>query len=362
VKSLGSTWGNKFKISIFGESHGEGIGAVIDGLPPGIDIDPERVQHELNRRAARGNPLATPRKEADRIEILSGVFNGKTTGAPLAGLIRNENTRSGDYAKTKDLMRPGHADYASSIRYQGFQDYRGGGHFSGRLTAPLVFAGAVAKEVLRTIEPEIAIGSRIISIGKKEDQEIRNWKEYEDLTRGFKNPAFPLYTPDLEEAMKQEIIAAMAESDSVGGVVEGFVTGLKPGVGNPFFESIESRLSGLLFSIPAVKGVTFGAGFDITSRHGSEVNDPLAINGSKIETLTNHNGGINGGISNGMPIVYQVAFKPTPSIGKEQQTIDLKKMEDAMLSIQGRHDPCIVVRAFPVVEAATAICLADFLI
>lgn len=359
---MGSTWGNKFKVAIFGESHGEGIGAVIDGLPSGIAIDLQAVQHELNRRAARGNPLATPRKEGDQIEILSGIFNGKTTGAPLAGLIRNENTRSGDYHKTKDRMRPGHADYASSIRYQGFQDYRGGGHFSGRLTAPLVFAGAIAKQVVKAIEPELTIGSRIVSIGSKKDQAISDWKEYEHLAKGFCNPAFPLYTPALEEAMKQEIIAAMTDSDSVGGVIEGFVTGLQAGVGNPFFESIESRLASLLFAIPAVKGVTFGAGFGITASRGSEVNDPLTIRDSRIETLTNNNGGINGGISNGMPIVFQVAIKPTPSIGKEQQTIDLQKMAVTTLSIQGRHDPCIVVRAFPVVEAATAICLADFLI
>ncbi|MBC3797852.1 chorismate synthase [Acetobacterium tundrae] len=359
---MGSTWGNKLKLSIFGESHGEGIGAVIDGLPAGIDIDLIRVQHELNRRAARGNPLATPRKEGDQIEILSGVFNGKTTGAPLAGLIRNENTRSGDYSKTKDLMRPGHADYASSIRYKGFQDYRGGGHFSGRLTAPLVFAGAIAKEVLRALEPEIGIGSRIVAIGGVKDDAIAYWKEYQELIKGFKNPAFPLYTPALEEAMKQEIIAAMEEHDSVGGIVEGFVTGLKPGIGNPFFESIESRLSSLLFSIPAVKGVTFGDGFEISAKRGSQVNDSLRISDHKIETVTNNNGGINGGISNGMPIVFRVAVKPTPSIGKEQQTINLAEKKEALLKIEGRHDPCIVIRAFPVVEAATAICLADFLI
>ncbi|OXS25198.1 MAG: chorismate synthase [Acetobacterium sp. MES1] len=359
---MGSTWGNKFKVSIFGESHGNGIGAVIDGLPAGIDIDLERVQNELNRRAARGNPLATPRKEGDQIEVLSGVFNGKTTGAPLAGLIRNENTRSGDYAKTKDLMRPGHADYAASVRYGGFQDYRGGGHFSGRLTAPLVFAGAIAKEIIRVIRPELGIGSRIVSIGNVKDTEICDWKVYENLIQGFKNPAFPLYHAKLEDAMKQEIIAAMADEDSVGGLVEGFITGLEPGIGNPFFESIESRLAGLLFSIPAVKGVTFGAGFEVVSLRGSQTNDALRINDGRIEAVTNYNGGINGGISNGMPIVFQVAFKPTPSIGKEQQTINLAERKEAVLTIQGRHDPCIVVRAFPVVEAATAICLADFLI
>lgn len=359
---MGSTWGNKFKLTIFGESHGNGIGAVIDGLPPGINIDMNRVQHELNRRAASSNPLSTPRKEGDQVELLSGVFNGKTTGAPLAGLIRNENTRSGDYSKTKELMRPGHADYAGNMRFKGFQDYRGGGHFSGRLTAPLVFAGAIAKEVLRVIQPDIWIGSRIVSIGKVKDGTINNWKDYEKLINGFKNPGFPLYHPNLEELMKQEIIAAMEEHDSVGGIIEGFITGLKPGIGNPFFESIESRLSSLLFSIPAVKGVTFGAGFELVTMRGSEMNDPLRIGDHRIETVTNNNGGINGGISNGMPVVFQVAFKPTPSIGKEQETINLEKMENATLKIEGRHDPCIVIRAFPVVEAVTAIGMVDFLI
>lgn len=359
---MGSTWGNKFKLSIFGESHGNGIGAVIDGLPAGIDIDLDGVQHELNRRAARGNPLATPRKEGDQIEVLSGIFNGKTTGAPLAGLIRNENTRSGDYAKTKDLMRPGHADYTANARYGGFQDYRGGGHFSGRLTAPLVFAGAIAKAVLSVIRPKLGIGSRIVSIGQVKDAPIDDWQVYQTLSKGFKNPAFPLYHANLEAVMKEAIIKAMEDQDSLGGSVEGFITGLEAGIGNPFFESIESRLSGLLFSIPAVKGVTFGAGFEMVSLRGSQTNDGLRIKDGQIETVTNYNGGINGGISNGMPIVFQVAFKPTPSIGKEQQTINLAEMNDATLKIQGRHDPCIVIRAFPVVEAATAICLADFLL
>jgi len=359
---LGSTWGNKLEISIFGESHGAGIGAVLDGLPPGIEIDLERIQHELNRRAAKGNPLATPRKEGDHVEILSGVFNGKTTGAPLTGLIRNENTRSGDYSKTRDLMRPGHADFTSNIKYKGFQDYRGGGHFSGRLTAPLVFAGAVAKEVLRVIRPEIIIGSRIVSIGGIRDQTVPHWKDYLSFENGFKNPGFPLVTPDLEESMKAEIITAMKDQDSVGGIIEGYVIGLEPGIGNPFFESIESRLASLLFSIPGVKGVTFGAGFDFAEKRGSMVNDPMVIKNGKVETLTNNNGGINGGISNGMPVVFQIAMKPTPSIEKQQQTINLTEMENASIEIEGRHDPCIVIRAFPVVEAVTAICLTDFLI
>lgn len=359
---MGSTWGNKFKISIFGESHGVGIGAVIDGLPPGIFIDLAEVKKEMSRRSAKGNLLATPRKEEDEVEILSGLFNNKTTGAPLAGIIRNGNTRSKDYEKTKDLMRPGHADYTGAKRYQGYQDYRGGGHFSGRLTAPFVFAGAIAKAVIKAIKPEVEIGSRVFSIGKITDVEIENWKDYLSLNAGIHNPLFPLVNSDLEVLMKNEVIQAIKEKDSVGGIIEGFVTNLEPGIGNPFFESIESRLAGLLFSIPGVKGVSFGKGFDITSFRGSEVNDPMKIEQGKMITKTNNNGGINGGISNGMPITFQVAIKPTPSISQKQETVNLKEMKDTILEIEGRHDPCIVLRAFPVVEAATAICLADFLI
>ncbi|MDD3307740.1 MAG: chorismate synthase, partial [Acetobacterium sp.] len=222
--------------------------------------------------------------------------------------------------------------------------------------------GAIAKEILTAIRPTLGIGTRIVSIGDVKDAPISDWKVYQTLIKGFENPAFPLYHANLEDPMKQAIIAAMADEDSVGGLVEGFITGLEAGVGNPFFESIESRLSALLFSIPAVKGVTFGAGFGLVSLRGSQSNDALRMDDGQIETVTNYNGGINGGISNGMPIVFQVAFKPTPSIGKEQQTINLAERKDATLKIQGRHDPCIVVRAFPVVEAATAICMADFLL
>ncbi|MGL4607862.1 MAG: chorismate synthase [Eubacteriaceae bacterium] len=359
---MGSTWGNKFKISIFGESHGVGIGAVIDGLPSGIEIDLGFVQKEMDRRAAKGNPLATPRKEKDQIEILSGVFNGKTTGAPLAGMVYNENTRSGDYSKTKDIIRPGHADYTGNQRYSGFQDYRGGGHFSGRLTAPLVFAGAIAKTVIKSIAPEIKIGSRILSIGEVRDVEIEKWEDYLGLEERFLNPSFPLLTSQLEEKMKNEIISAMKDEDSVGGSIEGFITQLEPGIGNPFFESIESRLGSLLFSIPGIKGIAFGKGFELSKRRGSAANDSFRVNQGRVETITNFNGGINGGISNGMPIVFSVSVKPTPSISQKQQTVDLKRMENTTLEIEGRHDPCIVVRAFPVVEAVTAICLADFLI
>ncbi|WKY47102.1 chorismate synthase [Eubacteriaceae bacterium ES3] len=359
---MSSIWGNKFKVSLFGESHGEGIGAVIDGVPSGIPIDLEAIQYELNRRAAKGKELATPRKEGDQIKILSGVFNGRTTGTPIAGVILNENTRSKDYEKTKDLMRPGHADYTASIRYGGYQDYRGGGHFSARVTAPLVFAGAVARQVLKEMAPSLKIGSRIISIKEIKDPIRPSISDYEEFESLIKNPLFPVFTQASEEPMLEQIRKAKAEEDSVGGIIEGFAVNMLPGLGDPFFESVESRLAALLFSIPAVKGVSFGLGFDITTKQGSQVNDAFSIKENRVQTETNYNGGINGGISNGMPIVFQVALKPTPSIGKEQKTINLATMENTMMKIEGRHDPCVVLRAFPVVEAALSICLVDLLI
>lgn len=357
---MSSIWGNKIKVSIFGESHGAAIGATIDGLPSGVSVDLEAVEAEMKRRAASSSRLATPRKEADAVEIVSGFFEGKTTGTPLTGIIRNGNTRSKDYARTKDLMRPGHADYSGWVRYGGFQDYRGGGHFSGRLTAPIVFAGAIAKAALAQIAPSVKIGSRILSIGGIMDKKELKPEEYGTLS--YENPLFPLYTPALEEKMKDEILGAIAEQDSVGGVIEGYVTGMPAGVGDPLFDSVESRLSALLFSVPAVKGVEFGLGFDITGLRGSAANDPFYMDGDVVKTVTNNNGGINGGITNGMPIVYRAAFKPTASIAKPQKTIDMAAKKDAEIEIQGRHDPCIVLRACPVVEAVTALCMLDFLV
>ncbi|MDO4289593.1 MAG: chorismate synthase, partial [Eubacterium sp.] len=290
---MSSIWGNKIQVSIFGESHGNAIGATINGLPSGVAVDMEAVKFEMKRRSAKGNRLATPRKEEDELEILSGVFEGKTTGTPLTAIIRNQNTRSKDYARTKDLMRPGHADYSGWQRYQGFQDYRGGGHFSGRLTAPLVFAGAICKAALAKLHPEIRIGSRILAIGGVEDVKSINWREYADMH--FENPLFPVYTPKMEEAMKARVLEAVKEHNSVGGIIEGFVTGMPAGIGDPMFDSIESHLSALIFSIPAVKGLEFGLGFDITKLTGLEANDPFFMDGDQVRTKTNNNGGINGG-------------------------------------------------------------------
>ncbi|WP_195268206.1 chorismate synthase [Eubacterium sp. 1001713B170207_170306_E7] len=357
---MSSIWGNKIKVSVFGESHGAAIGATIDGLPSGVAVDLGEVETEMKRRAASSSRLATPRKEADEVEIVSGFFEGKTTGTPLTGIIRNGNTRSKDYARTKNLMRPGHADYSGWVRYDGFQDYRGGGHFSGRLTAPIVFAGAVAKAALAQLASEVKIGSRILSIGSVQDKKDLKAEEYAALH--YENPLFPLYTETLEEPMKDEILDAIKDQDSVGGVIEGYVTGMPAGVGDPLFDSIESRLSALLFSVPAVKGVEFGLGFGITGLRGSAANDSFYMDGDRVRTVTNNNGGINGGITNGMPIVYRAAFKPTASIAQPQKTIDMAAKKDAEIEIQGRHDPCIVLRACPVVEAVTALCMLDFLV
>lgn len=357
VQSMNSVWGNKVVISIFGESHGEAIGCVLDGLPSGISLDLDSIQNNLERRSAKNYKLATPRKEQDKFEIVSGFFNGKTTGTPLCAFIKNENTRSRDYQP--NLLRPGHADYTAFMRYSGFQDYRGGGHFSGRLTAPLVIAGSICSQVLKQLYPEITINSRIVSIGKVEDKRILDLEEFENITL---DPFFPLFSPELKELMQSEIKNARNSLDSVGGVVECWINNVPAGIGNPIFNSIESQLSSILFSIPAVKGVEFGTGFDLAKMNGSIANDNLYIEDTQIKTRTNHNGGINGGISNGMPIIFKCAFKPTPSIAQIQNTVDFETKENKTIEVHGRHDPCIVLRAPVVVEAAAAICILNLLL
>ena len=328
-----NTYGEHLKVSIFGESHGNGIGIVIDGLPPGLAVDEDFIASEMARRAPGNSPLATPRKEGDQVEILSGVFNGVTTGAPICGMIRNTNTRSKDY--TPELPRPGHADLTAFWKYNGYADYRGGGHFSGRLTAPIVFAGALCKSLLT--QNQISIGSKVRQIGSVQGD-------------------------GMNEAMEEEILKARAEGDSVGGIIEASVKNLPVGLGSPFFGSVESRMASMMFSIPAVKGVEFGSGFDLASMKGSQANDPIIKDGDTIVTKTNHNGGINGGITNGMDVVFRVAIKPTPSISKPQETVNLNTGETATLEVHGRHDPCIVPRALCVVEAASAIVLTDLLL
>ena len=356
---MSGMWGKNIRISIFGESHGNAIGINIDGLPSGFNIDMDKVMLEMSRRAPGKSPLSTTRKEGDIPEILSGYFEGKTTGTPLCAIIRNSNTKSKDYSKLKDVMRPGHADYTGNIRYNGFNDYRGGGHFSGRITAPLVFAGAICKQILET--KGIIIAAHINSIGNIKDKSFLDDEITLDLINSFKGKELPLINKELEEIMRNEIISARNNLDSIGGTIECAVFGIKPGIGNPFFDSVESTLAHLMFSVPAVKGVEFGKGFEISKMKGSEANDEYYLDGKDIKTITNNNGGILGGITNGMPIVFNVAIKPTASIFKEQKTVNIATMEETTLSIEGRHDPCIVQRALPVIEAVTAIGILELL-
>lgn len=355
---MSSIYKRNLGLSIFGESHGRSIGVVIDGLPPGVALDETLIAQEMARRAASGKDLATPRKEGDVVEIQSGYFNDRTTGTPLCGMITNTNTRSQDYAPAKP--RPGHADYAGHVRYNGYEDYRGGGHFSGRLTAPLVFAGAVCKQVIAQLAPSITIGSRLVSLADIHDDKHLPVDAYplDDIN----NDQFPLVNGKLRAPMEKAVRDAMAAGDSVGGIIEGYLTGLPAGLGDPLFESFESELARLLFSIPAVKGVSFGLGFDFAAGRGSQTNDAMRIVGGEIVTETNHNGGLTGGITNGMPVVFQAVIKPTPSVSVEQDTVDLKTMKEEKISIHGRHDPCIVLRAYPVIEAVAAIVAADFLV
>lgn len=357
---MSGMWGNKLKVSIFGESHGAGIGITIDGLPSGIEIDMEEVLKEMARRAPGKSKLSTARKEGDQPEILSGFFEGKTTGTPLCAVIRNSDQHSKDYGKLKDLMRPGHADYPGFIRYKGFNDYRGGGHFSGRITAPLVFAGAVCKQILNI--KGINVGAHVKSIGTIYDKSFDEVELTKELLDNLKINELPLLCSEKEEMMRNAILEARSDCDSVGGTIECTVIGIDAGVGNPFFDSVESTLAHLMFSVPAVKGIEFGKGFEMSELRGSQCNDEYYYDGDKVKTYTNNNGGITGGITNGMPILFKVGIKPTPSIAKKQRTIDIAENKESELIIEGRHDPCIVQRAVPVIEAVTAIGILDLVL
>lgn len=356
---MSGMWGNKFKVSIFGESHGAGIGITIDGLPSGFEINMDEVLIEMARRAPGKSKLSTARKEADLPEILSGFFEGKTTGTPLCAIIRNSDQHSRDYGKLKDLMRPGHADYPGFVKYKGFNDYRGGGHFSGRITAPLVFAGAVCKQILES--KGIKIGAHVKSIGKVNDKSFFDVNLTNELLDEIKVNELPLLATEKEEEMRNTILEARKDQDSVGGTIECAVLGIDAGIGDPFFDSVESTLAHLMFSVPAVKGIEFGKGFSMSERRGSECNDEYYFDGDKVKTYTNNNGGITGGITNGMPILFKVGIKPTPSISKAQKTIDISESKDVELVIEGRHDPCIVQRAVPVIEAVTAIGIMELI-
>ena len=350
-----NTFGTSISVTIFGESHGEYIGAVIDGLAAGIKIDDAYIRAKLAQRRPSGR-ISTARVEADEYKLVSGVFEGYTTGTPITALIPNSNTKSGDYSNISRIARPGHADYTAEVKYHGFQDFRGGGHFSGRITAAIVLAGAIISSALLT--KGIRIGTHISSLRGVKDRKFEN---YDADIAALAAEHFPTLSVEAGDEMRRIIEAAASTGDSVGGVLESAVIGLPAGLGEPWFDSAESILSHGLFSIPGVKGVEFGAGFGIADMLGSEANDPFRIKDGTVITETNNNGGINGGITNGMPIIFRCAVKPTPSIYKEQRSVDLRSGEDAELRIEGRHDPAIIHRARAVVDATAAICVADML-
>ena len=357
---MSGIFGLNIKMSIYGESHGKAIGVVLDGLPPGLALDEEAISREMARRAPGQSALTTARKEKDAVEIQSGFFNGYTTGTPLCARIANSDQHSKDYSILKDKMRPGHGDYAGYVRYQGYNDYRGGGHFSARLTAPLVFAGAVAKQALA--QYGITVGAHILRIHDITEPGFNPLGESEATLKTIDAKSLPVINDNIGEQMQNCILTAKGVLNSVGGVIELMAINLPAGLGAPYFDSVESRLSQILFSVPAVKGIEFGEGFGFAQLTGAEANDQMHYEEGKVRCYTNHNGGITGGLTNGMPLVFRVAMKPTPSISREQKTVSLAEQSDTTLTVVGRHDPCIVQRAVPVIEAVTAWTLWDLLI
>ena len=349
---MSSTYGENIRLTIFGQSHSPAVGVTIEGIPAGEKVDMDELRRFLSRRAPGQNAWSTPRKEADAPEILSGLVNGYTCGAPLTAIIRNANTRPQDYAALADTPRPGHADYTAEVKYGGYQDRAGGGHFSGRLTAPLCIAGGICLQILA--REDITLVSRIASIGGIPDEG--------ELTGSTADKEFPVVSDARGAEMRAAIARAKEAGDSVGGVIECAIFGAPAGLGDPMFGGMENRIAAALFGIPAVKGVEFGAGFAAAALRGSENNDPFTVKDGRIVTETNRCGGILGGITTGMPIVFRAAFKPTPSIAREQQSVDLRTMKPEKLHIMGRHDPCIVPRAVPCVEAAAAVAVYDALL
>jgi len=351
---MGNSLGKLFTITSFGESHGRCVGVVIDGCPAGLPVTEEEIQRELNKRRPVADIGATTRAEDDKIEILSGVFDGYATGAPICLLVLNRDITSSEYEKTKFLLRPGHADYTAIMKYGGFNDFRGGGRFSGRITATFVMAGAIARKLLNLIGVEVL--AHTIEIGgiMADSREIDEIKGNLDQN--------PLRCADLKaaEEMLRVIEKAKAEGDSVGGIIEGMALNVPVGLGEPVFDTLEGDLAKALFAIPAIKGVEFGVGFSVAGKKGSENNDPFAVKNGKITAMTNNAGGVLGGISNGMPIIVRVAVKPTASITRKQETVNIKSMANASLEVGGRHDPCIVPRAVTVVESMMAVTLCDF--
>ena len=355
---MSSTYGESLKLSIFGQSHGGGIGMTLDGIPAGLSVDFKSLQTFLDRRAPGQNSHSTSRKEADKPEFLAGIVSGYTCGAPIAAVIRNTNTQSADYDNLKDCPRPGHADYTAQIKYGGFQDVAGGGHFSGRLTAPLCIAGGLCLQWLA--EMGIQVRAHIQQIGSVIDEPTQlNWCN-PDLTAIASD--FPVINPKAGEKMRSAIAEAKVRGDSLGGIIQCFVTGLPAGLGEPMFGGMENRIAQIIFGIPAIKGIEFGSGFAASTQFGSHNNDAFTIQNGEIRTATNHCGGILGGITNAMPLVFRVAVKPTPSIATMQQSVSLSQQATTSLLVHGRHDPCIVPRAVPVVEAAAAIAIYDLIL
>lgn len=356
---MSSAIGNKIKLSIFGESHGEAIGCVIDGLPAGIKLDLDKIYLDMARRAPGKDKTSTPRLEKDEPHILSGVIGNVTTGAPLCAVIQNTNTKSGDYSNLMTVPRPSHSDYPAYVKYSGYNDIRGGGHFSGRLTAPLVFAGAAAKQILA--QKGVTVGAHIKQIGGVRD-DLADYNDISvELLKKLSSSCFSLIDENVESDMRKEIEKARLNLDSVGGIIECFAVGLPVGVGGNMFDTVEGKLASILFGVPAVKGVEFGLGFGFADKNASDVNDEYEIKDGNVATLTNNNGGVLGGMTNGSPIAVSVAIKPTPSISKKQRSVNLQTMQNEELEIHGRHDPCIVVRAVPVIESAVALGLLDLM-
>lgn len=354
---MSSVFGENIKLSIFGESHGEAIGCVIDGLPAGVKLDEEKIYLDMARRAPGRDKTATPRLEKDIPHILSGVLDMQTTGAPLAMIIENTNTKSGDYANLLSVPRPSHSDYPAYVKYGGGNDIRGGGHFSGRLTAPLVFAGAVAKQLLA--QKGITVGAHILKIAGVCDSGFDYVNVGANELKDVSSKAFAVIDPAAEGKMREEIEKARLACDSVGGVVECAAVGLPVGAGANMFSTVEGKISSMLFGVPAVKGVEFGSGFALVDMRGSQANDPYIIKDGKIALETNNNGGILGGMTTGAPIIVKAVIKPTPSISQPQKSVNLQTMTEETLVVKGRHDPCIVPRAVPVIESAVAFALAD---
>lgn len=356
---MSSTYGDKIKISVFGESHGNGIGVVIDGLPAGVKIDMDSVMTQMSRRAPGKDRTATPRKESDLPKVLSGMLGDTLTGAPLCAVIENTNTRSGDYGNLLSCPRPGHSDYTAFVKYNGANDIRGGGHFSGRITAPIVFAGSICRQILA--QKGIKIAAHINSIGNVCDEPFNPVGIDDALIDRLNASSFALVDNSVEEKMRSVVEDARMSLDSVGGTIECAVTGIEAGIGEPMFDGVEGVIAKAVFGVPAIKGIEFGKGFELSKMRGSQSNDPFRYNDGKVVTETNNCGGILGGITNGMPIIFRAAVKPTPSIAQKQKSVDLQKKENAELEIHGRHDPCIVPRAVPVIEAVTAIAIANLM-